>query len=102
MHTTPSSSERLRLDNQVCFALYSASLAMTKLYKPLLDALGLTYPQYLVMLVLWEQDGLTVSELANACTWTRARSRRCSSGWRQPAWWRASATRRTSAACASC
>ena len=63
MHTTPSSSERLRLDNQVCFALYSASLAMTKLYKPLLDALGLTYPQYLVMLVLWEQDGLTVSEL---------------------------------------
>ena len=63
MHTTPSSSELLRLDNQVCFALYSASLAMTKLYKPLLDALGLTYPQYLVMLVLWEQDGLTVSEL---------------------------------------
>ena len=63
MHTTPSSSELLRLDNQVCFALYSASLAMTKLYKPLLDALGLTYPQYLVMLVLWEQDGVTVSEL---------------------------------------
>ena len=63
MHTTPSSSERLRLDNQVCFALYSASLAMTKLYKPLLDAIGLTYPQYLVMLVLWEQDGVTVSEL---------------------------------------
>ncbi|EER58066.1 transcriptional regulator, MarR family [Acidovorax delafieldii 2AN] len=53
----------LRLDNQVCFALYSASLAMTKLYKPLLDAIGLTYPQYLVMMVLWEQDGLTVSEL---------------------------------------
>lgn len=53
----------LQLDNQVCFALYSASLAMTKLYKPLLEAIGLTYPQYLVMLVLWEQDGLTVSEL---------------------------------------
>ena len=53
----------LRLDNQVCFALYSASLAMTKLYKPLLEAIGLTYPQYLVMLVLWEQDGITVSEL---------------------------------------
>lgn len=53
----------LRLDNQVCFALYSASLAMTKLYKPLLDQIGLTYPQYLVMLVLWEQDGVTVSEL---------------------------------------
>ena len=53
----------LWLDNQVCFALYSTSLAMTKLYKPLLDAIGLTYPQYLVMLVLWEQDGPTVSEL---------------------------------------
>lgn len=53
----------LLLDNQLCFALYSASLAMTKLYKPLLEELGITYPQYLVMLVLWEGDGLTVSEL---------------------------------------
>ena len=62
--STPSPSPAiLRLDNQVCFALYSASLAMTKLYKPLLDRIGLTYPQYLVMLVLWEQDGVTVSEL---------------------------------------
>jgi len=55
--------QALLLDNQLCFALYSASLAMTKLYKPLLDELGLTYPQYLAMLVLWEGDGLTVSEL---------------------------------------
>ena len=55
----------LRLDNQLCFALYSASLAMTKLYKPMLEELGLTYPQYLAMLVLWESDGLTVSELGN-------------------------------------
>lgn len=47
----------LRLDQQLCFALYSSSLAMTKLYKPLLAPLGLTYPQYLVMLVLWEVDG---------------------------------------------
>lgn len=53
----------LQLDNQLCFALYSASLAMTKLYTPLLSALGLTYPQYLVLLVLWEQDGLTVTAL---------------------------------------
>lgn len=53
----------LQLDNQLCFALYSASLAMTKVYKPLLDEIGLTYPQYLVMLVLWEQDGLIVSEI---------------------------------------
>lgn len=59
---TPSPAT-LRLDNQVCFALYSASLAMTKVYKPLLETVGLTYPQYLVMLVLWERDGVTVSEL---------------------------------------
>ena len=57
------SEQALLLDNQLCFALYSASLAMTKLYKPLLDELGLTYPQYLALLVLWEQDGVTVSEL---------------------------------------
>ena len=55
--------QALLLDNQLCFALYSTSLAMTKLYKPLLDELGLTYPQYLAMLVLWERDGLMVSEL---------------------------------------
>ncbi|MGS5085176.1 MarR family winged helix-turn-helix transcriptional regulator [Hydrogenophaga sp. A37] len=59
------SDQALRLDNQLCFALYSASLAMTKLYKPLLDELGLTYPQYLALLVLWEQDGVTVSELGD-------------------------------------
>lgn len=52
-----------RLDNQLCFALYSSSLAMTKLYKPLLEPLGLTYPQYLALLVLWENDGLAVGDL---------------------------------------
>ena len=51
------------LDNQLCFALYSTSLAMTKIYKPLLADLGLTYPQYLVMLVLWQQDRVTVSSI---------------------------------------
>ena len=59
----PDASAMLLLDNQLCFALYSTSLAMTRLYKPLLDELGLTYPQYLALLVLWEKDGLTVSEL---------------------------------------
>jgi DNA-binding MarR family transcriptional regulator len=54
----------LRLDQQLCFALYSTSLAMTKIYKPLLAPLGLTYPQYLAMLVLWEEDGITVKRLA--------------------------------------
>ncbi|NDY89587.1 MarR family winged helix-turn-helix transcriptional regulator [Ideonella livida] len=68
MHSTPTSTgdstaSWLALDQQLCFALYSASLAMTKLYKPLLEPLGLTYPQYLVMLALWEQDGLGVNQL---------------------------------------
>ena len=58
-----SSDQALQLDHQLCFALYSASLAMTKLYKPLLEEIGLTYPQYLAMLVLWEHDGVAVSEL---------------------------------------
>lgn len=62
-HNTDTPTSWLLLDHQLCFALYSASLAMTKLYKPLLGALGLTYPQYVVMLVLWEQDGLAVSEI---------------------------------------
>ena len=53
----------LVLDRQLCFALYSASLAMTRVYKPLLAPLGLTYPQYLVMLALWEADGQTVGAL---------------------------------------
>lgn len=53
----------LFLDNQLCFALYSASLQMTKLYKPLLDEIGLTYPQYVTMLSLWETDGVTVGTL---------------------------------------
>ncbi len=56
-------AQALQLDHQLCFALYSASLAMTKLYKPLLAELGVTYPQYLALLVLWERDGLRVSEL---------------------------------------
>ena len=55
--------QALLIDNQLCFALYSASLAMSKVYKPHLAALGLTYPQYVVMLVLWERDGLTVSDI---------------------------------------
>jgi DNA-binding MarR family transcriptional regulator len=58
-------AEWLKLDHQLCFALYSTSLAMTKFYKPLLDPLNLTYPQYLVMLVLWEADGITVSQLGD-------------------------------------
>jgi len=53
----------LLLDQQLCFALYSANLAMHKVYRKLLTQMDITYPQYLVMLVLWQQDSLTVSEI---------------------------------------
>ena len=55
--------EQLKLDNQVCFRLYTASRLITQAYRPLLDPLKLTYPQYLVLLVLWEHDNLTVNEI---------------------------------------
>ncbi|WP_341248103.1 MarR family transcriptional regulator [Cupriavidus pauculus] len=61
--SAPQTDDWLQLDRQLCFAMYSTSLAMTKIYKPLLGKLGLTYPQYLVMLVLWEQSGITISDL---------------------------------------
>ena len=53
----------LRLDSQICFAVYSAAHAFNRVYKPLLDRLGLTYPQYLVMLVLWERDDVPVKDI---------------------------------------
>lgn len=53
----------LPLGDQLCFAIYSAAHAMNRVYKPLLEPLGLTYPQYLVLLVLWDADGITVKEL---------------------------------------
>ncbi|MVU78451.1 MarR family transcriptional regulator [Nocardia sp. ET3-3] len=54
------------LENQLCFALYAASRAMTAMYRPKLDALGITYPQYLVLLALWQRDGRTVGDLCSA------------------------------------
>jgi len=62
-NSTEQSAFPLRLDEQVCFALYSANLALNKVYRRLLRKLGLTYPQYLVMMVLWERDEVTVSEI---------------------------------------
>ena len=56
-------SDHLRLDDQLCFALYAASRAMTAAYAPVLEKLELTYPQYLAMLVLWEDDGSRVSRI---------------------------------------
>jgi len=60
---TPPTAGVPQLDAQLCFALYSTSLAMSKLYRKLLRGLGLTYSQYLVMMVLWEKNHLTVSEV---------------------------------------
>lgn len=59
----PQDKTLLRLDHQLCFALYATSLAMNRVYRGLLGELGLTYPQYLVMLVLWEGDDLSVSSI---------------------------------------
>ena len=56
--------EELRLDNQLCFRLYTASRLITQAYTPMLDKLGLTYPQYLVMMVLWEKDCQPVNDIA--------------------------------------
>ena len=56
--------EAFLLDNQLCFRLYTASRLMTQVYNPLLAAKGLTYPQYLVLLVLWENDGQKVNDIA--------------------------------------
>ena len=55
---------QLKLDNQLCFRLYTASRLITQAYHPLLGEIGLTYPQYLVMMVLWEEDGLPVNDIA--------------------------------------
>ena len=54
---------QLHLENQICFPIYSASRLITKAYKPYLDELGITYPQYLVLMVLWENDGLSVNQI---------------------------------------
>lgn len=55
----------LKLDNQICFALYASSREIIKLYKPALDKLGITYTQYVTLLSLWEQDDITVKDLGN-------------------------------------
>jgi DNA-binding MarR family transcriptional regulator len=63
MANKPNPDDILKVDNFICFALYSAGHAFTRLYKPLLEPLGLTYPQYLVMAVLWEKDDRPVGEI---------------------------------------
>ncbi len=57
--------EQLKLSSQICFRLYSASRLVTQTYKPFLDKLGITYPQYLVLMVLWEADNQPVNDIAH-------------------------------------
>ncbi|WP_447728250.1 MarR family winged helix-turn-helix transcriptional regulator [Sphingomonas koreensis] len=62
---TQTAREPLPLDAQLCFSLYSTTIAINRLYKPMLDSLGVTYPQYLVLSTLWEKDGQTISAIAD-------------------------------------
>lgn len=57
--------DQLKLDNQICFPLYAASRLIIREYQPHLEILGITYPQYLVLLVLWEEDGISVNDIAH-------------------------------------
>ena len=66
IQSVPAEDSELFLGNQLCFALYAASLAMSKTYRPLLVPLGLTFPQYVVMMALWEHKSLTAGALAHA------------------------------------
>ncbi|WP_425624729.1 MarR family winged helix-turn-helix transcriptional regulator [Agrobacterium radiobacter] len=65
MTNAPSDTRLADVNGMLCFSLYSAGHAFTQLYRPLLDELGLTYPQYLVMVTLWNCNGLNVKELGN-------------------------------------
>lgn len=56
--------EQLKLENQLCFPVYAASRLITREYQPHLDKLGITYPQYLVLMLLWENDGMPVNDIA--------------------------------------
>jgi len=65
MHDEQPPYNPLHLDNMLCFVIYAASREMTRLYRPVLEELGLTYPQYLVMVVLWEEQSVTVKQLGD-------------------------------------
>ena len=65
VQATDSREFEIKLDTQLCFAIYGAAHAFTRTYKPLLEPLGLTYPQYLVMIALWEEDDLPVKAIGD-------------------------------------
>lgn len=86
MKTTLSATDTLQLDNQLCFAVYSTNLAINKHYRLWLTPLKLTYPQYLVMLVLWQQDDVTLSQIGeqlflDSATLTPLLKRLENAGW---------------------
>lgn len=86
MKTTLSATNTLQLENQLCFAVYSTNLAINKHYRQWLAPLKLTYPQYLVMLVLWQQDDVTLSQIGeqlflDSATLTPLLKRLESAGW---------------------
>ena len=97
--TNEESDGSLLLDEQLCFALYAAQRAVTAAYRPLLDELGLTYPQYLVLLVLWERGETTVKELAAALRLDYGTVSPLLKGWRRPVWSGVSGRRGTSGRC---
>ena len=86
--TSASSDETQLLDQQLCFAVYAASLALTRRYQPLLGELRLTYPQYITLMALWEEDGISVSALGervalDSGTLTPLLKRMQAAGWLQ-------------------
>ncbi len=75
-------SERPEVRDLLCFAVYSAAHAFNRVYKPLLEGLGLTYPQYLVIFALWNRDDQTVGSLGERMFLESSTLTQCSSGWR--------------------
>ena len=93
-------NDRLTLQEQVCFTLSVASREVVSLYRPLLEPLGLTHPQYLVMITLWGADRpVSVKQLSRRLQLEAPTLSRSSSVWRTPAWWSGSATPPTSGRC---
>ncbi len=70
--TEPLTVDAARLSDQLCFALYSASNSLTAIYRPILGPLGLTYTQFVVMMALWEADGISITELASRTNLSKA------------------------------
>lgn len=89
----------LALDAQLCFAVYSAAHALNRTYKPLLDPYGLTYPQYIALMTLWEEDGRSVKALGAKLGLDSGTLSPSSSGWKPPATSTARATGATSGRC---